>query len=911
MNHNWRPIRGKVNSRLLGFFVLSLFFCVIIFNDTFIALCLKAGSKFGVDVSLLPKIQDQLNINKTRLFSYSKNLDTFEFLFSKADLQHFDKLAAISVAEGRLLEEKNTWRNAELKINGQKYKVKVRVVGDLEDHWKDRDKSLTVKFQDNVLYLGMKRIDFKLAKDKNPNQGIYQIESFLAERVGLTLDRDSWVGLVKVNGRERGLYQLEEHLDSVYLEKREYPSAVLVAQRDTWFDDLRAYRTRTTSNANGITTFGISHNTPFIGDISNLDLSFTIPEINAAYFYREMLESPYFLEYWDREQLSSYYAAMTLFGSPHSFAGDNFRAIYDQTARQFVPVFDIDNQILMLGDNFERDIGFYLGHPKKFAVKLVQDDRFRVEKNRKLYKLVSDPSVLKSILGIIDENTGLFFHDHIITGYEIRKESQFARCAMINNFLTVQSSLEYAKLFCGVIIRDKNIEIELAVDSASAIIFDQFILNFAEEVHSDRKFRVLDQDGTILHVGRVSTAGSRSIDIASELRNMEFVAGMSNDLTLEKKTYRIIIDESRSLSFEKSSVEINARNSITARKLDSKDIHLTIADGASSFGPSRLHGSVTDAIAAGLFVEPSIDGWRLGKGKYRIKKNIIVPEDVMLIMEPGVELEIESGMSVLVYGSVRMKGTEHERIIIKNAGTGPYGSFGIVGRGNGSADLDWVDVSGGSETLLDGVFLSGGLSIYHVGMVTIKNSNIHGNHADDGLNIKACQKLAIEGCEFFENFADQVDLDFCKGTVSSCTFRSPGKDLNGDGIDFSGSMMVVTGCSFSGFEDKGMSIGEDTIALVYRNDFRENRSAITAKDHSHVYIWDNVYDNNAKQLELYQKKPMFGYPFMYNGGDEIEVLDLAGESRYYILDGEYLRGKTFGIEELDMLEGLVWIEKNR
>ena len=152
---------------------------------------------------------------------------------------------------------------------------------------------------------------------------------------------------------------------------------------------------------------------------------------------------------------------------------------------------------------------------------------------------------------------------------------------------------------------------------------------------------------------------------------------------------------------------------------------------------------------------------------------------------------------------------------------------------------------------------------------------------------------------FNANKADQVDLDFCSGTVIENRFIDISiiddsdiidvpVDDNGDGLDFSGSKIIVTKNKFDGFLDKGVSIGENTQALLYMNTFTGNRSAITAKDHSKVYIMSNMYQKNSINIEMYQKKKIFEHPSVYNINeihDNIRIKKTQN-SHYYKLNSE-------------------------
>ena len=60
--------------------------------------------------------------------------------------------------------------------------------------------------------------------------------------------------------------------------------------------------------------------------------------------------------------------------------------------------------------------------------------------------------------------------------------------------------------------------------------------------------------------------------------------------------------------------------------------------------------------------------------------------------------------------------------------------------------------------------------------------------------------------------------------------------------------------------DKGIRIGEKSIALVSENNIEGNNIGIAAKDASNVCIENNILKNNIVDISGYIKKKMYGLP---------------------------------------------------
>ncbi|MBK9761190.1 MAG: right-handed parallel beta-helix repeat-containing protein [Flavobacteriales bacterium] len=98
--------------------------------------------------------------------------------------------------------------------------------------------------------------------------------------------------------------------------------------------------------------------------------------------------------------------------------------------------------------------------------------------------------------------------------------------------------------------------------------------------------------------------------------------------------------------------------------------------------------------------------------------------------------------------------------------------------------------------------------------------------------------------------------------VRGCTFtgRTGGDStsVNGDGLDASGSHLLVQDCLFVGLRDKGVSIGESSQVFSKDCTFRNNGLAIAVKDLSIAHADGNAFIGNRIVFGVYQKKPVFG-----------------------------------------------------
>ena len=125
--------------------------------------------------------------------------------------------------------------------------------------------------------------------------------------------------------------------------------------------------------------------------------------------------------------------------------------------------------------------------------------------------------------------------------------------------------------------------------------------------------------------------------------------------------------------------------------------------------------------------------------------------------------------------------------------------------------------------------------------------------ADDGMNLKYAD-VTLVGNLLERTRDDSLDCDFCVGELRENTVRSSG----GDGFDFSGSDVLVRQNVVEGCADKGISIGEKTVARVIDNEISDCYTGIAVKDLSEVEIRDVRLNRLQVGVAAYIKKPTFG-----------------------------------------------------
>ena len=285
-----------------------------------------------------------------------------------------------------------------------------------------------------------------------------------------------------------------------------------------------------------------------------------------------------------------------------------------------------------------------------------------------------------------------------------------------------------------------------------------------------------------------------------------------------------------------------------------------------AYPPSEITESESiDTLAQTLTIEPLTffrtqeNQYLLPPGTYTLNETQILPAGYRFIFSPGVRLFLGQDVSLLSYSPVSIKGTEYLPVVITKQTEAEH--FGIIAvQGSHSADcqsdITSLDLWGGSESFIEGTFYRGGLNVYYCDL-EMRHSRIHDNFADDGINVKK-GTVVLENNQFFDNAFDQVDLDETHASVIDNQFWSQHPQENGDGLDISWSHIIAKRNTFEGFQDKGISVGEQTQVWIKNNQIRNNTIGIAVKDLSRVWIENGLFTENVTDLALYKKKPIFG-----------------------------------------------------
>ena len=284
----------------------------------------------------------------------------------------------------------------------------------------------------------------------------------------------------------------------------------------------------------------------------------------------------------------------------------------------------------------------------------------------------------------------------------------------------------------------------------------------------------------------------------------------------------------------------------------------------------------------------------ISPGVWNIEKDLVLPDNFGLYAGPGTTLQFAPDAILLARGPLVFQGTAEEPVILRPSGTSWAGVVVLEAEEPSSRQHVLVENTNGIER--GGWILTGGVTFYE-SQITLYRSRIVGSSAEDAINIVRTTFQFYE-TEIANAVSDGFDGDFTEGTIAKTSFR----DIGGDAIDLSGSMVTLDEVHVINVGDKGLSAGESSRVTVDRFDARNVGIGIASKDLSQVSVSDaNIENWVHAAMAAYTKKAEYG-----TASIEADQVTMQGSvSRFLIQtgswirqDGEYFSGTDVDVEAL-------------
>jgi len=841
------------------------------------------GVFHSIKTLIITKDQDYSSI------ADSLDLRDFELILSKRDVNHFLGLHK-KLENGKdgleYYATHNVWRKAKLIYNNKEYRIKIKSHGrNPTYHRNGFHISYSIKLRDGEQISNLKRFSLIIRDHIQPFK-------FLTYHVAddfNVLSKKEELVRVKINNWEDKLYYFDSRMDNKYMEAigsssyKRYGYSIgkkFSTRKSLLIDDFQFDKNIFDNR------FNVAFSKAKVSDEFKKHYYNFFYKINSSIVNNDV-ESV--VSFFNSDYITSFLAANSILGHKGHFAtADNFYIFYNIADGNLYPAFTRDSHLGKIrrirGRALEKQLTE--NYTPLFNV-LNQHNDIRLKKYKKIYKYAIDNVDNNNYSSIRNFYNSLSYYGqmkNILSGIGIINED-----VIKNNLLIWQKSLETSSVNVSYNTRGNRILIKVEPTSVSGVKVDNLgCLTSVSKINIYKK-----ENGFLktVHQSENSVCSSGNNDKYTMMQDI------GSDLDYVDTPYymELFLDKPQA-NVSNILSHMSLINAVTNKgiiynpifdqsiNLDSYDI---VAEQDNQF--------ISILNSSGIDYTINNEELIINKGVYYLYNDLILPKKYKLVLNSGVNLFLSENINIVSYNGINIKGNKENKVLISSIEEGkPFGTIGVLGGKNSQSYISNLDLSNGSHGWVGSIFFSGALSIHYVSRVEIINSVISNNHSDDGLNIKYSSNVLLKNNVFEGNFSDQVDLDYCEAVVSDSKFiyDRDATNQNGDGLDVSGSTVVVNNNQFSNFLDKGLSVGEESNVLIYENNFLNNNSAITVKDLSKAYVLNNKFNDNIVDVSAYKKKQIFGGGSVYLKSKKIKLkkdkwsdfLDIGTNEMQYIED---------------------------
>jgi hypothetical protein len=773
------------------------------------------------------------------------------------DIKHtdFQRLAykrELALERGLLLTSSDDFVPAQIRHSDGTARVKVRLKGDWVDHIVGEKWSFRVKVRGDDTIHGMKVFSLH---HPGTRRFIYEwIYHRVLEREGIVPLRYEFVE-VTVNGKDLGVYAMEEHFDKRLIEnnrRREGP--ILKFNEDLHWLDIDATGRRGSESATGIRGYRAGYVDTFRmgslrGNPTLWKQFLTAASLLEAFRAGELPTSQVF----DTSLLATYFAVLDLMGAEHSASWINIRLYYNPITSRLEPI------------GFDGNAGSPLRHLLGASESLEAEG----------------PAFRKAV----------FDDPDFAAAYVVALERVSQTSYLDDLFESVGEDLE------------RNLK----------ILYKEFpYLNFNKRL----LYRNQDTIRNALAPTKALHAyydGSGEEGFGLELANITVlpleVLQATRGSTISKPARPVILhpsDASGNVEYETAAFEVPAGSVWTEPTGGELEVVYRILGGselrrAAVFPwPRQVPGLVESDLMRRppnvedfdfLEVDEASGVIRVAEGSFAVDRDVIVPRGYRLRASGGTQLDLLDSAVILSYSPLEFRGSSDHPIVVESSdGTG---QGLLVLSAEARSHLEHVVFRNLTNPSRSGWSVTGAVTFYE-SPVDLENVEFAGNRSEDALNVVRSD-FSIDRSLFRNTQSDAFDADFSDGKVGRSSFE----EIGNDAIDVSGSRVFVSDVRVARAGDKGLSAGENSDMTIRGVSVDGARIGVASKDYSAVIADEIRIRASEVGFAAYQKKSEFGPASIVarqTAFDDVGTPHLIENRSQLRLDGEDVSTSGEGIE---------------
>jgi len=749
-----------------------------------------------------------------------------------------------SLARGILLTSSSDLVPARVRFEGKTYKAKLRLKGDWATHLQGRKWSYRIRIRDDGAVMGMPEFSIH-----HPGQRNFLSEWVFHEalkREDVLTPRYDFVA-VTINGKDLGIYAIEEHFGDQLLERsRRRKGPILKFDESLMWEDRADRPSPAVPSRTGLTRPEASATDVFkLQRLARAPKDFEDSRLARGLFEGFRRGKLSASEVFDIERFARFIALSDLFGAGHAGIWHNLRFYFDPVAARFEPIaFDGDpDSLTRLGK---------LGSGTSWSQE----------------RLMKDPGFRRAYVGAIDRFIEAGYLDALVEsvtpGIEKRlgilrrefPEVRWDRQDLSGNRDILRSLAHPVRGVHAFLQRAAGRRVRLRVANIQRMPVEVLRLGMGpSDAHPPLQQTVLPA--------------------FDEKRHPEFQAV---EFLLPKPLFP---GKTRWEAEDLQALGLEYRTEFSQKKRVARVVPWPYPEDSLLKG-GLLQRKSNPGRFPFLIRRRNPERFLIRPGDWVLTEPLIVPAGAVLAAGPGTRLTLRGAGAILTRSPLRFRGSADAPIEVAAEGTGQ----GLLVLGTalpsiveGTRFLNLAPPAQGRWALTGAVTFS-------EADVLLKDCLFRGARAEDSLNIIR-STFSLDSVVFERSQGDALDVDFGEGRIKASAFMASGNDA----LDVSGTVLELEGVRVSGAGDKGLSAGELSGVSGKKLDFRGTGIGVASKDGSLVRIVDSSISETGVGAAVYQKKAGFGPGRMSLTGTDIreaKYVFLIEEGSSLAVDGRML-----------------------
>ena len=275
-----------------------------------------------------------------------------------------------------------------------------------------------------------------------------------------------------------------------------------------------------------------------------------------------------------------------------------------------------------------------------------------------------------------------------------------------------------------------------------------------------------------------------------------------------------------------------------------------------------------------------------------LSEPLLIDKGYKVIFSAGFELDINEGGFIISKSPVFFNGEKESPIKIFSSSR--EGGGIVVLQNNEKSMIRNTSFDGLKNPYYEKWSVTGAITFYE-SPVDLDNVSFKNNYCEDALNIVR-SSFRMDSTYFYNTKSDAFDGDFVTGSINNCFFEKIGND----GIDVSGSKIVLTNVEVKEAGDKAISIGENSSAEIENTRIAESEIGVNTKDLSTTDINGLEIENTRLAFTAFQKKEEYGAGNIVANGvttRKVTELYLIEENSSMTLNGKEITRKIKGVKD--------------